>query len=178
MSDRHLSDDDIQNYLDNNIEIDREAFRNHIDRCPACRHKVTAYQQLYGRLSEDAGFELKPDFAVTVASEITAMKSSPGKKFNLEWIAYTAAAALSLAVLFYFVDVKHIFDQYLQVLASPVSAIISAVNAFAGSLTGLARQAGADIDASTIIYPVTILVLVIVIDRMIGFRKGSLLKII
>jgi anti-sigma factor RsiW len=178
MSDRHLSDDDIQNYLDHNTEIDREAFRNHIDRCPACRNKVAAYQQLYGRLSEDVGFELKPGFAVTVASKIAAMKSSPRKKFNLEWIAYTAAAALSLAVLFYFVDVKHVFDQYLRVLASPVSAIISAVNAFAGSLTGLALQAGMDIDSSTIIYPVTILVLVIVIDRILGFRKDTLLKII
>lgn len=68
MSVKHLSDDDIQSYLDNDksdIEI-----KYHIEICEGCKNSVAAYELLYSSLSADHEVDLSESFMMNTMQVI------------------------------------------------------------------------------------------------------------
>jgi hypothetical protein len=65
MKDRHLSDEQLQDFLDGNLSADHP-LSAHLHACPRCREALAAYKTVYAGLTEDPGFELAPDFAESV----------------------------------------------------------------------------------------------------------------
>ncbi|MGB2982199.1 MAG: zf-HC2 domain-containing protein, partial [Candidatus Zixiibacteriota bacterium] len=67
MSLKHLTDEEIQNYLDGNLSRDIALLtERHLETCPLCREAVKQYQGVYAGLDKEEGFELSKGFAKSV----------------------------------------------------------------------------------------------------------------
>ncbi|TFG97777.1 MAG: hypothetical protein E4H13_10585 [Calditrichales bacterium] len=68
----HLSDEDLQAYLDAQTASEKDSIEIHLSKCAECRSQLQAYRQLYGILETDTAMGLSPDFATRVISTIAA----------------------------------------------------------------------------------------------------------
>ena len=67
----HLTDEQLQDYLDGNIgQTDPAAL--HMDSCPVCRRALEQYKALYAGLESEPDFCLSADFADTVMANLPA----------------------------------------------------------------------------------------------------------
>jgi hypothetical protein len=68
MSHQHLSDDEIQDYLDGNYHKNNDAIRSHLHTCDICEYKLSLYKNIYSELNKNAEFVLSPQFPQEMAS--------------------------------------------------------------------------------------------------------------
>ena len=69
----HLTDQDIQAYLDGGLPNRGEVAR-HLKDCPQCRAELAIYKQLFHSLSADRGFMLSANFADAIVEKIEQEK--------------------------------------------------------------------------------------------------------
>ena len=72
---RHLTDEEIQDYLDGNIPEGDELIQKHLRRCERCRKALLEYQSLYQGLKDDRGFKLPAGFPKAVLSKLPEEES-------------------------------------------------------------------------------------------------------
>ena len=90
----HLTDEDIQRYLDGTISAENDEIRRHLEICQTCQDALEMYQQVYTGLTDDRDLLLPGDFARRVTKELATQERvgwSPG-------IAGIAAAGAGLAL--------------------------------------------------------------------------------
>jgi hypothetical protein len=75
----HLSDEQIQEYLDNSNPAGRAEIENHLQQCRSCSHRLQIYQNIYRQLRRDMIPDLSANFAGSVLAKI---KTSRDKKTN------------------------------------------------------------------------------------------------
>jgi predicted anti-sigma-YlaC factor YlaD len=104
---RHLSDQQIQNYLDREPSQKRAEIERHLSACPACRNQLAAYKRLYRELGDETGFMLSANFADAV---IARVERGSEKKFHLlETVLLILAVIVSLGAALYFTDLGNMF---------------------------------------------------------------------
>lgn len=74
MTNEHLSDDRIQEILDELALRPGRPLPTHVFACPYCRERVDQYQLLYAGLAADPGFTLPPTFADSVLKKIPTLR--------------------------------------------------------------------------------------------------------
>ncbi|GEM_PF-2439280 len=106
---KHLSEDEIQEYLDNPVGESSGAVRNHLENCPECRRVFGDYQKLYSGLNRDDIPGLSVSFADRVMTEIEALE--PVRDKRDAWIPIFAGSMilLGLSAIFYVIDFSAIF---------------------------------------------------------------------
>jgi len=102
MNQYHLSDEQIQDYLDNRISDNSSSLTNHLSQCAQCRDQLTLYRELYLLLGKDAVPKLSLDFADRVVAQLPAAGSRRWEKLESGFIA--AIILVTLAVSTYFVN--------------------------------------------------------------------------
>jgi|GEM_PF-530501 len=75
MNSPHLSDYDIQDYLDHNLN-NPALVDEHLASCSVCREKLAVYSELYVELSAPAPFSLPENFASSAADTAFSGKKS------------------------------------------------------------------------------------------------------
>ena len=75
----HLTDEQLQEYLDNKSGFPDEQVGAHLEACPECREALARYEKLYSVLSVDTAPELPRHFTSSVMTAIEA-ESSPAVK--------------------------------------------------------------------------------------------------
>jgi hypothetical protein len=75
----HLSDEQIQNYLDKSDSINQAEIERHLHQCLYCTRNLHIYQGIYRQLSQDAVPDLSKKFSGLVLSRI---KRSQDEKTN------------------------------------------------------------------------------------------------
>lgn len=73
---KHLTDEEIQDYLDGNIISQNELIEGHLENCELCQDNLQKYRKLYAELARDVNFALSPHFAETVISKLPQRKAS------------------------------------------------------------------------------------------------------
>jgi hypothetical protein len=68
MGSSHITEEDIQNYLDHNPLSNETSFHFHLKRCEHCQNSMMEYRLLYGDLKREPDVRLSEHFAATVAS--------------------------------------------------------------------------------------------------------------
>jgi hypothetical protein len=64
---KHLTDEEIQDFLDGNLSAEIALLtERHLETCSLCREAVKQYQSVYAGLDQDKGFELSRGFAKSV----------------------------------------------------------------------------------------------------------------
>ena len=100
---KHISEEDIQQYRDDNLSKLRiEQIAQHIAICQSCKLKFQHYTELYYLLGKDSGFELSPDFSQKIVASID--KSSSRKQYAGLWdfLFVFIAIILGIGITFYF----------------------------------------------------------------------------
>lgn len=128
MAVKHLSDEQIQDFLDGNIALADKSLKSHLESCRACKKTLAYYQNLYLGLKQEPDFQLPSNFAHSVVLRLPQMEKAQARfKFSDILVAITGIAAL-IGVLIYFVDIKIFAD---------LIAKISSLTSFAKNLTAL-----------------------------------------
>ena len=109
MSMKHLSDDDIQSYLDNS-KSDVET-KYHIETCEECNNSFAAYELLYGSLSSDYDIELSENF-VSNTMQIIRDDAALNESSASVYLFSISGAIIGLLSIGYFFGFQTIF-QYL-----------------------------------------------------------------
>jgi len=102
MSQQHLNDEQIQDYLDNRMTDKSSSVANHLRQCAQCQHELALYRELYMTLEKDPVPKLAVDFADRVIAQLPGAGMSRWEKLESGFIA--AIILIALAVSTYFVN--------------------------------------------------------------------------
>lgn len=80
MTTRHLTDEQIQEWLDGTLTA-QSTITEHLTHCSRCQAEVAAYRSLYQELNQTVAFSLSPDFAANVTRRVQAGKF----RFSSQW---------------------------------------------------------------------------------------------
>ena len=111
----HLTDDDIQTYLDGESVRENKEIVEHLDSCKTCRSRLAQYRSLYVGLKDDSGFELPADFAERVTSSIGLSKSEASHKSYSNVLVTIMGFLAIIGAIIYFVDIPAILKSFSQV---------------------------------------------------------------
>jgi hypothetical protein len=67
---KHISDEDLQAYLDGDTAIDTAEIEQHIKSCTVCQTALRAYQEVYHAIESEPVAELAADFSSKVVADI------------------------------------------------------------------------------------------------------------
>jgi hypothetical protein len=140
MSLRHLTDQEIQEYLDGNLSP-REASlaEKHIESCVFCQECFDRYQSLYAELKREEGFELSNDFAKSVVSRLPE-EAKVKSHFNYANIFWTILGIIiTVGITLYYVDLKPLVEASSHTFLSQYefgSILVSSMKSFLVSLNG------------------------------------------
>jgi len=70
----HLSDEQIQKYLDHAESENRSEIENHLRKCSFCTHTLQIYKEIYHQLDNDSIPDLSKNFSRTLVAKITAQQ--------------------------------------------------------------------------------------------------------
>lgn len=117
---KHLTDEEIQNYLDGNLSRDIALLtERHLETCPLCRETVKQYQGVYAGLDEEKGFELSKGFAKSVVKMLPPQGETKSP-FDLLNIFLTILGIIVAAgVTIRYVDLRPLGRAFSHVLPGP-----------------------------------------------------------
>ena len=100
MTNNHLSDEQIQQYLDD--KNTNNGIEKHLQNCPDCQHNFSLYKDLYTSLHKDFIPELSPAFSKNVISSLGTTGESRWEKLESGFIV--SIILIGLAISFYFIN--------------------------------------------------------------------------
>lgn len=155
---KHLSDAELQAYLDRDPAQLREETEAHLHACAHCRANLAAYRRLYGGLKDETGFLLSANFADAVATKIA--KRGDRKADFLEIGLIVAALISGVAAVLYFFEPGDVFKTLLQQGIAGISDLMRSIPLLQGSSLHI------------LLFTAAILALVGILDKMIfQFRQ-------
>ena len=123
----HLSDEDLQNYLDKDSKLSRAEVERHLKTCDRCRQNYLIYRQLYAGLANETGFMLSANFSESVISRIRKKREKTYSFF--ESVLLAIAGLFSVGLVFYFTNLGDVlldtFNKNLQILEPLVKGVES-----------------------------------------------------
>lgn len=171
MERQHLTDEEIQVFLDSK-RSDQEMERNqHLKNCEICQRNLKIYQNLYVGLEKDPGFKLPRNFAKSVVSKLTEKQSAPFLSPSVEITLIITGILLALGTTFYFVDVKSLTGLIGRIALPKIAINTSFLQPIKNLLS--------DLNGSLILVPFAALALIAValFDRIIHKVKDHKLSL-
>ncbi len=110
----HLTDDQIQAYLDKNKLENLNDIEDHLQVCQKCRFNINTYRQIFTALSnEDELPVLSNNFSFTTISKI---EKANEKKWNIfENILITLTFIVSISLSIYFFDIVNFASYFREI---------------------------------------------------------------
>ena len=92
MSLRHLSDEDIQAYLDGRLVHRVKLIERHLLECDSCREKLEHYRAVFQALKQDTTPSLAPGFPDRVMAAVAKEPAAKATDSFVSWLSLAAAA--------------------------------------------------------------------------------------
>lgn len=124
MNNQHLSDEQLQEILDAHMLQSGPILPLHLGTCASCQKRLDSFRHLYAGLSADPGFALPANFADSVLDKIPAFRPPYWERPAAKIAAALGAAAVILAGLLIFVNMRPLADGSLQVFATLKAAFL------------------------------------------------------
>lgn len=122
---KHLTDTDIQTYLEGPGSEKARAFDDHLSGCRICRRRVDEYKSLFAHLGDDSAVPVVRGLADKVMASVTAARA-PDEPSSLADLVLTGAGVLlAAAALYIFVGLQPL-SRGLAMLGGSLPAIMSA----------------------------------------------------
>ncbi len=168
MATAHLTDQQIQDYLDENLTQEQASmFRGHLQSCKECRIELAQYRALYSELQAEVAFKLSPDFPASVMKFIRteARKALLVRLWNL--LLPIVGISICVGVMIYYVDFKPFakaFSESLNPSRYFDSTVLTNLNEVLSKL---------NINLNLILLAGLSLLAVILIDQLISKHKAK-----
>jgi len=109
----HLSDEQLQAFLENKNLIGSDEIQEHLNSCEICKINLNAYQKIYDVLESEPIPELSPNF---VQMTVGKLKNTNEKKWTLlENITISIMFVVSLAISIYFLDYLNVLTFFKEI---------------------------------------------------------------
>jgi hypothetical protein len=164
MAVNHLSENQIQEYLDNTLVSGKQDIITHLDNCPLCRNRVQEYEALFLQIKEAEPEFLPADFASKVMTAIETESSVTGQRSIWSVIFAILGTIVGLITMGYFINLRPLADLFnLSDVRQYCSVIL-----FDGikDITGLFN-----VDIGTILYVGLTLIVIAAIDVIIRHNR-------
>lgn len=158
---RHLTDEEIQVYLDGMMENLDASLISHINTCGVCRKAIGQYSLLYTCLSDDSSFGVTTGLAPAVMKQL-GLKRSPRRSLPFEIILAAAGVVATMCVALAWLD-----------LGPLARTIATALRSFAGLIAPVIEATGDYLAALnhgivTLAVGLTVLLLMAALDAFIS----------
>lgn len=133
MAVRHLSDEEIQECLEDKHRASFRRLEKHVQTCAHCQAQLQQYQNLFSALKHEPKVNLRFDFADAVIAKV---KVSADEAFNLPiWLAFLGTT-IGVATTLYFVGLEKLtnFFTTLQGYFAFDWHVISTINKYLSDL--------------------------------------------
>jgi hypothetical protein len=116
----HLTDEEIQDYLDENLSGKITLLvRQHLEGCHRCREALKQYQSVYVGLEDEKGFELSKVFARSVVNKLPAEGEAKSYFSFLNIFLALLGLAISIGITLRYVNLKPLGKALSHVLPGP-----------------------------------------------------------
>jgi len=153
MAINHLSDDQIQEFLDYHKEQPETEIATHLKTCPACVRKMELYNQLFTELANDQTPQLSKNFALKIINLLDSKKEK--KQQWIETALLVILFNIGLAASFYFLNP-------FPLLQKTGNSVITAIGSFFKWFS-----ASVDLNIFLLVSIIIILLAVEIVDRKI-----------
>jgi hypothetical protein len=164
---RHLTDEEIQDYLDGNIPEENKYVQEHLRTCERCRKALLGYQNLYLGLKKEQGFELPSNFPKTVISKLPEEEIEKSRPKYYEFALIILGIAVAGLVGFHLIDLRPLIQTF-SGMPIPKFAFIST---FFDSFISLLKIL--NINTSLVIFSALTIIIIKVLDYIILHPKGK-----
>jgi len=161
MNEKHLSDDQLQDYLDGNITI-TNSFKAHLESCSRCQEALAAYQSLYAMLKEAPKAFLSESFADRTLAQLP---DSTSRRFVLDRILPVIFVSITVITAFYFLALSGWLTEV------PIGRSLFDVAGFHISTLSHSSTAALSFDPLLLIFVTITLASVGLIDHLIAKRR-------
>ncbi len=170
MNELHLTDEQLQAYLDGTLDdiVEVEA---HLGSCPRCRREMELYRQLYGTISQEDAPQLSPDFVDRVMARLPENEAATDAEelaggFRLrDSLVFVVAVIAMIAGAVYFINPMTLFRSVDDVAAAPSLAGNQYLSSFFKDFSGW------HLDPSIIVFTILTIVGIGIIDRILAHRR-------
>lgn len=162
---KHLTDEELQDYLDGNTPEMKAAIEEHLEICASCRENMQIYEGLYTRLRDESGISLSPDFAETVIAKIPEIPPARARfnYLNILW------AILGIAVV---IGVSMHYTDLNDIGATTVNSLIPKIDLQAPQISMMEKPSFEVFEKYKLLFiGGIILVLVLVMDQIFIGRR-------
>jgi hypothetical protein len=125
---RHLTEEEIQGYLDNIPNSVNKFVEEHLRSCQLCQKALEGYRRLYAGLKTDKGFELCPDFTEKFFSKLSAVPASKSRLNYTEILLVILGLVAGICIPLYFMGWKHISQKITAILQPQINLMITSWN--------------------------------------------------
>ena len=155
----HLSDEQLQAFLENKNLIGSDEIQEHLNICEICKINLNAYQKIYDVLENEPIPELSPNF---IQMTVGKLKNTNEKKWTLlENITISIMFVISLAISIYFLDYLNVLTFFKEIDFS--------------LFTGIGKRV-INVLSPNVIYIVAALLITISIELIDRFKIQKLLR--
>ena len=116
MAHQHLTEDDIQNILDNNSSEYGPDRLKHLETCNKCQTLLGQYKHLYKGLSAEPKYALSKNFITSVIDKVFPNPIKPFLSPPAEIALIVTTLILALTAMFIFVDFKPIVQSITRIV--------------------------------------------------------------
>lgn len=162
---RHLTDEEIQDFLDGNIPEEKKYIQEHLRTCERCRNALQEYKSLYFGLKNDQGFELAARFPQAVLSKLPKEQTAVSRPKYYEFLLIIIGIAVAGYVSLQFIDLRPL----IQAISGIQILDLRFISVFLGSFTNLLKAL--NINNSLIIFSALTLLIIKALDYIILHPK-------
>ena len=164
MTKRHLTNEQIQDWLDGNLSP-QSSVAQHLEDCPQCEAEVATFQELFRELNQPPDFSLSSEFAANVTQQIEA----GDYRFSTQlwyWIMIIGGFMLGIAINVYYLGTETILAGLAKIGDAFVNFLIS-FESVKNAATSL------NINQNLILVAAIVLVCTFLLDRFVFQHRSS-----
>ncbi len=168
---KHLSDTEIQDYIDGNLSQKQTAILNdHLCTCKKCQKELDEYQVLFTELKKEPTINLSTHFTKTIISKINQEST---ETFNIslrDILLSVLGLILAIGTTFAFVDVKTLLKSFNSMFKPQVDSGITIFTKFQQLMAAM------NIDINLFLFAGIILLIILLIDHVVYRHRHKLIS--
>ena len=166
---KHLTDIDIQNYLDGDLSTEKQALIvRHLQVCKECQAELKRYEELYKGLSSEIIAELPVNFTMSVISKIQNESSNLFKLKFRDIILSIVGLLVACGSVVYFMDYKMLLEYFVESFTNNFSIDITIIKTFFAKF---------NLDLNMIVFAGLILLILLLLDNLISRHHKKIISL-
>ena len=169
----HLTDAEMQDYLDGNLSQKQVAiFMKHLKTCNSCQNELHEYKNLYTELKSDAEIQLSANFSKSVISKIQQESPTISYARFRDILLSIIGLIIAVGITLYFVDLKPLTKSFSNIINPLVDSAIVIFTNVQNYMSIL------NIDINLFVVAGLILLVIIAIDHILYRHKDKLFSLL